>query len=138
MSRELPAKPNLEQLKKQAKDLLHELQQGDAAAIEGFRSLASFSTPASVQLADAQHVIARDYGFPSWSKLREHVEALARVREPAEMLSAAVRSSDAAKAARVLEANPGLKSQINEPMADYGDGMQPLLAAVQRSDRATI
>ena len=31
MSRELPKKPNLEHLKKQAKDLLHEAQQGDAA-----------------------------------------------------------------------------------------------------------
>jgi len=75
MSRELPAKPNLEHLKKQAKDLLRECQQGDAAAIVRFRE---FSVGASPKLADAQHVIARDYGFATWTKLKEHVESLVR------------------------------------------------------------
>jgi hypothetical protein len=41
MSFELPPKPNLEHLKEQAKDLLRKCQQGDAAAMERFRSLAS-------------------------------------------------------------------------------------------------
>ena len=82
MSRELPEKPNLEHLKKQAKDLLREAQQGDAAAIERFSSLASFSAPSNLQLADAQHVIARDYGFASWPKLKEHVESRSRLLEP--------------------------------------------------------
>ena len=135
MSRELPAKPNLEHLKKQAKDLLRECQQGDAAAIVRFRE---FSVGASPKLADAQHVIARDYGFATWTKLKEHVESLVRAPEPAEMLSAAVRASDAVKTARVLKNHPELKAHINEPMANYGDGMQALLAAVQRSDRKTI
>ncbi|SPE40270.1 Ankyrin (fragment) [Candidatus Sulfopaludibacter sp. SbA3] len=139
MSRELPAKANLEHLKEQAKDLLRELQQGDAAAIERVRSHVSFSAPASVKLADAQHAIARDYGFSSWPKLKEHVDSLARALTPAEMLSGAVCASDAGKTARVLESYPELKAQIDEPMANYGDsGMQALLAAVQRSDRKTI
>lgn len=137
MSRELPTKPNLEHLKKQAKDLLELIQQGDAAATERFRSLVSFSAPASLRLADAQHAIARDYGFPSWPKLKEHVESVARALEPAELLSAAVRASDADRTARVLESHPELKAQINEPMINYG-GMQALLAAVQRTDRKTI
>lgn len=139
MSLELPAKSNVEHLKKQAKDLLRSCQQGDGAAMERFRSFVSFSAPGSLQLADAQYVIARDYGFASWPKLKEHVESLTRVIEPAEMLSAAVRASDADKTAGVLENHPELKARINEPMANYGDsGMQPLLAAVQRSDRKTI
>jgi len=137
MSRELPEKPNLEHLKKQAKDLLREAQQGDAAAIERFRSLASFSTPASLQLADAQHAVARDYGFASWPKLKEHVESRSRSLEPAKMLLAAVCASDADRTARVIESHPELKSQINEPLANYGD-MQVLFAAVQRTDRKTI
>ncbi|HYL78212.1 MAG TPA: ankyrin repeat domain-containing protein [Bryobacteraceae bacterium] len=137
MSRELPVKPNLEHLKKQAKVLLSQSQRGDAAAIERFRSLVSFSTPASLKLADAQHVIARDYGFASWPKLKEHVESL--TLSPGELLSAAVRASDAARTARVIENHPELKARINEPMANYGgSGMQPLLAAVQRTDRKTI
>ena len=58
MSRQLPARPNLEHLKKQAKDLLPALQRRDPAA----------------QLADAQHALAREYGFASWPKLKTHVE----------------------------------------------------------------
>ncbi|SPE26083.1 Ankyrin [Candidatus Sulfopaludibacter sp. SbA6] len=138
MSRELPEKPNLEHLKKQAKELLRQCQQGDAAAIERFGSVVSFSAPASLKLADAQHVIAHDYGFATWTKLKEHVESLVRGLEPAAMLSAAVSASDADKVARVLESHPELKAQINEPMTNYGGGMQALLAAVQRSDRQTI
>jgi len=66
MSRNLPPHPNLEHLKKQAKDLLHELKQENPA----------------LQLADAQHAIAREYGFASWPKLKTHVESLSSgVRE---------------------------------------------------------
>ena len=58
MSRNLPPHPNLEHLKKQAKDLLHDLQQRDPA----------------LKLADAQHALAREYGFASWPKLNAYVE----------------------------------------------------------------
>jgi hypothetical protein len=60
VARELPARPNLEHLKKQAKDLLNVLQQSDA----------------SLQLADAQHELAREYGFASWPRLKAHAEAV--------------------------------------------------------------
>src|SRR5689334_19301109 len=52
---------NLEQLRKQAKDLLRELKTGRPEA----------------KLADAQLVIAREHGFPSWPKLKAYAE-----REP--------------------------------------------------------
>jgi len=61
MSRDLPPNPNLEHLKKQAKALLETLRQQNAAAT----------------LVDAQHALAREYGFPSWPKLKAHVEAAA-------------------------------------------------------------
>ena len=61
MSRNLPDRPSLEFLRKEAKALLASLQQRDAAA----------------QLADAQYALARDYGFDSWPKLKAHVEQLA-------------------------------------------------------------
>ena len=123
MSLELPAKPNLEHLQKQAKALLRKMQQGD---------------PASLKLADAQLAIAREYGFASWPTLKQHVEHLARQREPDELLEAAIRASDAERTARVLESYPELKARLNDPMPEYGAGMQALLAAVQRSDRRTI
>ncbi len=59
MSRELPPRPSLEHLKKQAKDRLEALLQSNPTA----------------QLADAQHDVARDYGFASWPKLKAHVES---------------------------------------------------------------
>ena len=58
MSRELPRQPNLEHLRKQAKDLLDEMQQRNPSA----------------PLADAQHALAREYGFASWPQLKTHVE----------------------------------------------------------------
>lgn len=57
MPRDLPDRPNLEHLKKQAKALLSELRQRDPNA----------------SLADALHALARDYGFSSWPKLKVHV-----------------------------------------------------------------
>ena len=134
MSRELPAKPNLEHLKKQAKELLRDFQQHKSAAVERFRTYISNSTPPDAKLADAQHVIARDYGFSSWPKLKEHVESVTLA--PAEQLAAAVRASNAQRVARVLEEHPELKAHVNQPLASLGD--PPLLAAVQRSDRKTI
>ena len=61
MSRNLPDRPNLEFLRKEAKTLLESMQHRDAAA----------------QLADAQFALAREYGFDSWPRLKAHVEALA-------------------------------------------------------------
>ena len=137
MSRELPAKPNLEHLKKQAKQLLHNVRLGDPDAVERFRTLGPVPAADSPDLSDAQHAIAREYGFASWPKLKEHVDAMARALVPAELLARAVCDSDAGKVARILEEHAFLRERLNEPMANYG-GMQALLAAVQRSDRRTI
>jgi ankyrin repeat protein len=135
MSRELPAKPNLEYLKKQAKEFLHDIQQRQPDAVERFRALASDSTPDTAKLADAQHLLAREYGFPSWPKLKEHVDSLTLT--PAEQLLAAVRAQNARRAGRLLEQHPELKAHLNEPLATYGD-LPLLFAAVQRTDRQTI
>src|SRR5262249_20192907 len=91
----------------------------------------------TVKLADAQHLVAREYGFASWPKLKEHVESLSRVLEPMEMLAQAVCASDATKTTRVLERRPELKGQLDEPLQGYGADTL-LLAAVQRSDRETV
>ena len=80
-SQTLPDRPNLEQLKKQAKSLLHAARAREPAALRRFqilpalasRSLAELQT-ADLALHDAQSVIAREHGFKSWNELREHVE----------------------------------------------------------------
>lgn len=64
---------NAEQLRKRAKDLLKAHRAGDPVAAE---RLSSARPP--VKLADAQHVIAREQGFPSWPKLKSYVDRLHR------------------------------------------------------------
>jgi len=81
-SRELPARPNLEQLKKQAKTLLDDARARDPEALGRFAVLPSFAGKARDEIAasdlalhDAQSVIAREHGFASWNALREEVES---------------------------------------------------------------
>ena len=57
--RPLPDRPNLRHLKDQAKDLV---KAGTAKSI-----------------SDAQFQIARLYGFPSWPKLKAHVDSLGEI-----------------------------------------------------------
>jgi ankyrin repeat protein len=116
MSRQLPEKPNLEFLRKQAKQLLRTMPQG--------------------KLAGAQHVLAKEYGFATWAELKSH--AVTQGLSPAEALTAAVRDSDAHRVRALLERYPELRKKIDDPLPDYGFGAQALFAAVQRSDRATI
>src|SRR5882724_6548226 len=70
----LPARPSLEQLRKQAKELLRDYHAGHTAAAERFRTHKPKLSDAN--LADSQFVLAREYGFESWAKLVHHVEAI--------------------------------------------------------------
>jgi len=76
----LPARPSLEQLRKQAKDLVQLLRAGDRGALQRFRDsiprFAATDPPSDAPLADAQFVIAREYGFRSWADLVRHVESI--------------------------------------------------------------
>jgi hypothetical protein len=68
--RHFPVRPNLDQLKHQAKDLLHALRQGDPAAIAEFQKHHPRNIePGAAKLADAQLALARSYGLPSWPRL---------------------------------------------------------------------
>jgi ankyrin repeat protein len=77
-TRRLPSDPNLEQLRNHAKTLQRRVRSGDDAALALAREfhprLADAAAPAAFTRADAQLVLARLYGFPSWTKLRRHVE----------------------------------------------------------------
>jgi ankyrin repeat protein len=72
----LPERPSLEQLRKQAKDLLRDARAGDASALARITETGRSTTGARITLADAQCAIAREYGFSSWPKLVRHVEAV--------------------------------------------------------------
>ena len=91
MPRRLPDHANLEHLKNQAKSLQHAVRHGDTEALARFENTTRASRrcptthPKSTRCkrSDAQLVVAREYGFTSWPKLREHiavVEAYTRRR----------------------------------------------------------
>lgn len=68
--RNFPVRPNLEQLRHQAKDLLRAARSGDVDARADFREhLPKLLDPVSARLADAQFVLARSYGLPDWPRL---------------------------------------------------------------------
>ncbi|PRH88553.1 hypothetical protein C5L14_04760 [Labrys okinawensis] len=78
----LPASPALSHLKNQAKQLLRAARNGEAEALRHFAAIlpsARGVDPATLAvqelaLHDAQSVVARDYGFRSWSELKHYVE----------------------------------------------------------------
>src|SRR5690349_13348275 len=82
-ARTLPAHPNLEHLKNEAKQRLKALRAQDPRA----------------QLTEAQLAVARDYGFASWRALKIHVDAVTAGR-----VFAAARAGDAETVRRAFEA----------------------------------
>src|SRR5436190_17555408 len=75
--RPLPDRPNLTNLRKQAKSLLAAWQAGDQQALTRVRDLhprgERLTAMGRHSLADAQLVVARGYGFASWARLVQHL-----------------------------------------------------------------
>ena len=128
----LPARPSIEYLKKLAKQEVAALRkQGQAASLAG-----------------AQLALAQKYGFPSWRKLKAHVEALERraaqcnATAGSEASSAttfndvmkAITTRDDQALADLLAATPGVVNQIG-PHPRWGGRPQPLHVAIE-SDEA--
>ncbi len=130
-SRELPSRPNLEHLKKQARSLLRQAQASDPEALARFAAI-SIAT-AAPKLADALHVLAREHGFESWPKLKLHVEVASEDAD--EALTAAIKLNKAELVREVLARHPSLKEKINQPLAHYSFDIPPIVAAAEREAR---
>ncbi|MGH7555643.1 MAG: ankyrin repeat domain-containing protein [Longimicrobiales bacterium] len=117
--RSLPPRPDLGHQKKLAKELLRAIQSGDASALERVREQLPDKT--SLTLADAQYVLAREYGFANWAALKAHIEAT-RVMErlPLDQFRKAFERCDAAQVKQLLKAYPEAKSVLDEPMFAFG------------------
>ncbi len=84
MKKSLPARPNLDHLRTQAKRLLADLQRGDQEAARTFldylpaakKMTSARAQCAGFRLADAQSAIARKSGFAAWPALARHVAQL--------------------------------------------------------------
>ena len=89
---QLPDRPNLRHLRDQAKKLAR--------------------SAAALTLADAQFKIAQQYGFESWPKLKQHVEA----REKAGQLKQAIATGEVALVKGLLAENPELRLLLIEEL----------------------
>lgn len=134
----LPARPNLEWLRKTAKQRLKRLR-----ALKKLRA-----GDASVRLADAQLAIARDYGFDSWRKLKRHVEEREREASASEPSIAPQLTRDDVvqtflrlvgtgridEVRRILAAAPDMVNAVG-PHPFWGGRPQPLHVAIETKRR---
>src|SRR5215469_13084331 len=141
---ELPERPNLEQLKKQAKSLLHAAHAGEGVALQRFTVLPAFAGKSVAELAgfgfalhDAQSVIAREHGFASWNALREEVKARTLSFDAAvdEFVRCATGGA-ADRAQRLLEIHPGIASAMLETALVLGDAAAVAARLRQRPELA--
>ena len=102
-TRSLREHPDLDQLKRQAKELLAAYRSGAADAATEVRHHFRGADPATFALHDAQLVLARAYGFDSWPKLKAFVDGATVSR-----LIDAVRAGDTARVEAMLRARPEL------------------------------
>lgn len=114
---ETPFRLNLEQQKKRAKELLRSYRAADEPAEQRFIShhpKASNLTLAEVKLADAQLVLARELGVPSWAKLKQHIAAMDNSLQQIESQSQATDSDR-----KTLHIRCGSDIQQVLPMAGF-------------------
>lgn len=127
--RRLPQHPSLEQLKKQAKELLDQFRAGDPVTVAEVHQFERRPDPASFALNDAQRILARAYGFDSWPKLKAFVDGVTIAR-----FSEAVNAGDMAQVRSMLASRPELIGMDRSE----GDEHRALHYAVLRRDAPMV
>jgi ankyrin repeat protein len=130
----LPARPSLEQYKKQAKDLLKAYRSADVETIRRVKQnhprFENLSAPGfdvtKFALADAQLVIAREHGFESWPKFARRIEvinseAAALANPVAAFIEAAIWHGTLEAAEAILAAHPEITQNSIHVAAILGD-----------------
>jgi ankyrin repeat protein len=112
--RKLPDRPSLEQLKKQAKDLLRDFEAGNADAINEVRRAEKSPDPSSFTLADAQRVLARAYGFVSWTALKQKIDGVTVAR-----FCDVAKAGDVPALRQMLHARPELVTMDLAPSDEH-------------------
>ena len=102
-TRRLPERPDLQQLKRQAKELLDAYLAGDESAAAEVKRFHDAADPATFALHDAQLVLARNYGYGSWPKLKAYVDGVTVTR-----LTEAVRANNIEQVRAILRIRPEL------------------------------
>ncbi len=123
--RSLPESPDTERLRAEAKALLRAFRAGDPDASARFATTHPEyrrSADARVQLSDALWVIAREYGFGSWVKMKDYVESGARE----------LRDTIAADDIRAIERLLRRRPEYTDLDFAHGGNVCPLTAYVHR------
>ncbi|HSJ30294.1 MAG TPA: ankyrin repeat domain-containing protein [Longimicrobiales bacterium] len=107
-TRILPVRPNLDHLKNEAKLLRREFARADASAVQRVHAVLPLAT--SLKLTEAQRVIAREYGFPTWPRLRAHVDAMRSVDDAVESVLTELVRQNLPAARAILKAEPRIAS----------------------------
>ncbi len=111
--RHFPIRPDLHQLRNQAKDFLRAIRQGDVAAVAELRKHHPKPAidPATVKLADAQAALARSYGLASWPRLLNACR-----------MTEAIWRGDADAVRALIKKHPGLLHESARGVADSNWG----------------
>jgi ankyrin repeat protein len=117
-TRVLPARADLDHLKHEAKALHKAALAGDADAIARAHDIRGDTQ--TLKLAGAQRAIAREYGFPTWAKLRAHAQAARGSEEAIAAFLDAVQEQDADRARQVLDARPQIAAESIHVAAALG------------------
>jgi len=107
---DLPARADLDQLRRQAKDLLRAARSGDPAAATRIARVSE-----RLSLDSAQLAVARDYGFASWAKLKTEVDR-----------RSVLNSADAVRLRALLAEHPELATDRMLHWCDHPGGPSPL------------
>jgi len=112
-ARQLREHPDLEQLRRQAKELLEAFRAGQADASNEVNARFRNADRATFALHDAQLVLARSYGFDTWPKLKAYVDGVTVQR-----LAEAVRAGEIGQVRAMLQVRPEL---TNMDMAENNE-----------------
>jgi ankyrin repeat protein len=112
--RKLPARPDLKQLKRRAKQLLEAFLSGEPNAVSDVNRFYHDADPATFALHDAQLVLARSYGYDSWPKLKAYIDGVIVKR-----LVAAARANDVGDVRAILRIRPELVDTIEAWNYEY-------------------
>src|SRR5579863_6328049 len=117
MNKQLPPRPNLEQLRKQAKAILKGQQSAAPDVLTRIRehhprwrrSTEAAICGARFTLADAQLTIANEHGFATWAKLKVHIALHAAepsIEADVKALREAAGGGDLARINSLLDGHP--------------------------------
>lgn len=128
-TRRLPQQPSLEQLRKQAKQLLEQYRAGDSAALAEIKRFERRPDPETFALHDAQRVLARAYGYESWPKLKAFVDGV-----NVEKFMEAVNAGNLAQVRIML----GVRPELIDMDVNDGNEHRAIHYAVLRRDPAMV